>query len=216
MQLSCPQIPFYCGLFTADKAGHDDGEKRLHLQNSEGHYIVTIKRVCDIFCKGIDSFYFFHFLPLQCVSVQTLLSSLHSFSSCLDLSFLLLSILTQDWCALLCRCLPLKNWQPTLLDNHILLVLYFQFWGLFLAPEKMTDKLFDFWIALLHVTFEWKPTHDASLWVIWHLKYSKICHYQWTLWMNMGHSSLSSNVTDWNRNAEFGKFIEYDLPLTIY
>lgn len=81
----------------------------------------------------------------------------------------------------------------------------------------MTDKLFDcllsqnrsaLWLRTvsdyLKQRFEWKPTHDASLRVMWHLKYPEICHYQWTLCVNMGHPCLMPNFTNWNVNAEYG------------
>lgn len=59
------------------------------------------------------------FLPLH-LSGQTPPSLLFLLLSWPLISCFLLSILTQDWCAL-CRCLPLKNWQPTLLGTHIVL-----------------------------------------------------------------------------------------------
>lgn len=101
------------------------------------------------------------------------------------ISCFLLSILTQDWCALLRSCLPLKNWQPTLMSTDITFFYTLPILRPFVTHsvhKKMTDKLFDcllsqnrsaLWLQTvsdLHYfmqRFEWKPTHDASLQVMW-------------------------------------------------
>lgn len=124
-----------------------------------------------------------------------------------------LSILTLDWCALLHGCLPLKNWQLTLSGTDILFHYTLPNLRLFLPihrMKKMTGKFLMCWLFLdsfapwpqtvpnLHYftqRFEWRPTHDSSLQVLWHM----ICHYQWTLFEKYG--SPSQFVPDFtNRN----------------
>lgn len=138
--------PLYCGLFTANKAAQDDGEKRLHLQNGEGSYTQHrdarlgkkkhafsghwhFKSMSIYSASLFFSFLSSHFLPFHLLhlffchyiySIQTLRSSPRFLLPSRPLiSCFLLSILTQGWCALLRRCLPLKNWQPTLLGTDI-------------------------------------------------------------------------------------------------
>lgn len=139
--------PLYCGLFTAKKAAQDDGEKRLHLQNGEGCYTQHCAAKLDK--KTPYIFRHWHFKSMSIYSASLFFSFLSSrflpfhllhlfFCHCIWVSRLsfppplflppcrpliscfLLSILTQDWCALLRRCLPLKNWQPALLGRDIM------------------------------------------------------------------------------------------------
>ena len=121
-------------LFTANRAAQDDGGKRLHLlQQNIFRHVNTNFWGADTFdicpytflcpCSRFPPLHLLHLFFCHYIWVSRLpLSSPALFSSRrLDLSFscFLLSILTRDWCALLRRCLPLKNWQPTLLGTDI-------------------------------------------------------------------------------------------------
>lgn len=97
---------------------------------------------------------------------------------------------------------------------------YFQSSGLFLTHaehEEMTDEHFwSFTFSESSVTstildlhdfiqrFEWKPAYDASLRVMWHLKDPKICHYEWTPCVNVGHPCLISHFINWKVKAQYG------------
>lgn len=138
------------------------------------------------------------------------------------ISCFLLSILTQDWCALVRRCL-LKNWQSAWLGTDFSVLRLFCTHP---AQGKVTDRLFVclpsqirsrlFLTCYFIQSFDWKPTHDVSLPVMWHLKYAKTCQDQWTLCVNIGHPCLMSNDKSWHVGAEYEHNFSLNYLLTVF
>lgn len=75
-------------------------------------------------------------------------------------------------------------------------------WSFTFSESSVTSTILD-----LHdfvQRFEWKPAYDASLRVMWHLKDPKICHYEWTPCVNVGHPCLISHFINWKVKAQYG------------
>lgn len=132
------------------------------------------------------------------------------------ISCFLLSVLTQDRCALLCRC-PLKNWQSTWLATDI--KFYYTLFNpqafLYSFSTRENDRqalwLFTFsesqysvtsnyfWLATLYrgLTESLHMVHHCKLCDIWnmprHVTINELC-------VNMGHPCLMSSVS-WNVNT---------------